>query len=321
MGLKLVVLTAGINWERFKKNPVMLYMHNYDKLIGKWSELEVAGDEVFAKPVFNAKNAFAKEKQQEVTDGFLNGASLGLTPVEWANGAAYGFEEDVVVLAKSEANEVSLVTVGGNANALQLYKADGTHFSEEDVKQVQLGLPARKNSIKPNNHMEFKKLIILALGMKDTSTDEEVLQFAQTVNKQLKDANEKLTALEQARQVDLKKLVDGAIELAKANGRIAGDNAAEQEANYRELLNSNFELGMKMLNNLPAAKPAAVNLVHAVQDAGNAKVAPSDERKNWKLADYHKNAPAELAKMKAEDKPAYIALCKSSGVDEADIQW
>lgn len=46
---RLVIQTKGIRTERFKKNPVMLYMHAREKgVIGRWDNIRTEGSQLIA---------------------------------------------------------------------------------------------------------------------------------------------------------------------------------------------------------------------------------------------------------------------------------
>ena len=80
-------LITGAKLEAFKKNPVMLLMHNralssYEPAdndiilpIGKWYDIRVVGNQVLAKPDFDDDDAFALKIQKKVDKGYLNGAN------------------------------------------------------------------------------------------------------------------------------------------------------------------------------------------------------------------------------------------------------
>lgn len=113
--------TAGIDFKDYMRNPVVLYNHNYDRIIGRCVGLEVKGRKLFAQMEFNDKNEFALEKKQEVEDSFLNGASIGFMVKEWT----YDEDRNVFKIMESELLEFSLVSVPSNRESLILSRDAG----------------------------------------------------------------------------------------------------------------------------------------------------------------------------------------------------
>ena len=57
-----VIQTKGIRTERFKKDPVMLYMHAREKgVIGRWDNIRTEGSQLIADAVFDENNPLGKE--------------------------------------------------------------------------------------------------------------------------------------------------------------------------------------------------------------------------------------------------------------------
>jgi len=68
----------GGRWDRFKKNPVMLYMHTRGKVVGKWSNVRFEYGAWVATPVFDLKDSFAANIARQVKDEFLIACSIGV---------------------------------------------------------------------------------------------------------------------------------------------------------------------------------------------------------------------------------------------------
>jgi phage head maturation protease len=108
----LIVRTGGIDTTQFEKNPIMLYMHERPRVIGRWENLKKEGGKLYADAVFDTDDLFASEIAGKVERGFLKSASVGLGNVSIKN--------DTVVSCKLF--EISIVDIGGNSNALRLYR-------------------------------------------------------------------------------------------------------------------------------------------------------------------------------------------------------
>ena len=74
------MLTSGANLEEFKKNPVMLYMHEREKgVIGRWDNIRTEGSKLIADAVFDENNPLGKEVKERVDSGFLRSASVSVS--------------------------------------------------------------------------------------------------------------------------------------------------------------------------------------------------------------------------------------------------
>ena len=72
------MLTSGANLTIFRKNPVMLFMHDdYNMPIGRWDNIRIEGTRILADPVFDEKDIRAIGVMDKVNRGFLNMASIG----------------------------------------------------------------------------------------------------------------------------------------------------------------------------------------------------------------------------------------------------
>ena len=106
---------SGINLERFKKNPVMLYNHDPEKVIGKWKNITVTENRLTAEPVFDASDLFAAEIERKVNDGFIKGCSMGLMITQITK------TKGVDVATESLLLEASIVSIPSDENALVVY--------------------------------------------------------------------------------------------------------------------------------------------------------------------------------------------------------
>jgi hypothetical protein len=128
-----VVLPQGLIWDRFRKNPVVLFMHDpFGFPIGTSMWQKVNKRDVLAKTRF-AEHDFADEVFKMYVGGFLKGWSLGMDPMsvqrreirpddvrkrkDWA-GARY-------IIEAAEVVEYSAATIPANEDALNRAFAKG----------------------------------------------------------------------------------------------------------------------------------------------------------------------------------------------------
>ncbi|WP_149912716.1 hypothetical protein [Sphingobacterium cavernae] len=111
------VRTSGVDLSQFKRNPIMLWMHKRafgtkeDVLpLGHWEDVKTSNGNIYGTPVFDDKDGFALTIFNKVESGIIRMASAGLIPLVW--------EDNGRLLSKSILEEVSLVDIGANNDAL-----------------------------------------------------------------------------------------------------------------------------------------------------------------------------------------------------------
>lgn len=125
------VLTDGIDLSQYERNPVLLWMHRRSwepgaMPIGKVENLRVEDGKLIGTPVFDQNDDFAKRIESKWENGYLRMASAGLEPIETTPDPALvlpGQTRETVT--RSKLIEVSIVDIGGNDEALQLYGQEG----------------------------------------------------------------------------------------------------------------------------------------------------------------------------------------------------
>lgn len=117
---------SGINLERFNKNPVMLYNHDPERIIGRWEHVKADGNRLIAEPVFDMEDPFAAEIARKVEQGFIKGCSMGLVikNIEQSKG--------IDVATNSVLIEASIVGIPSDENALVVYD------NEENKKKLSI---------------------------------------------------------------------------------------------------------------------------------------------------------------------------------------
>lgn len=125
---------AGVDLGNYKKNPVVLWAHDYTKLpIGKAQWIKRDGNGILSKVKF-ASHEFAQEVFQLYKEGFLKAFSVGFIPKEWEDkenkkGAMNR------VYTKWEMLEYSAVPVPANPDAVALALSKGL-IKNADLKAM-----------------------------------------------------------------------------------------------------------------------------------------------------------------------------------------
>jgi HK97 family phage prohead protease len=106
------ILVEGIDLKQIKKNPVVLWGHDYRGLpIGKITKIWVDNGNLMARIQLSVeKYDFAKQVYDLILDGVINAVSLGGQVKKWS--------EDYSTIEQLELYEVSVVPVGAHRDAL-----------------------------------------------------------------------------------------------------------------------------------------------------------------------------------------------------------
>ena len=116
----------GIDLTRFKKNPVMLYNHDHEKVIGRWENVKVGEGKLTAEPVFDTDDPFAAEIERKVKDGFIKGCSMGIVIKNISQTKGIDTATNSVLI------EASIVSIPSDENALVVYD------NEENKKKLSI---------------------------------------------------------------------------------------------------------------------------------------------------------------------------------------
>lgn len=117
---------SGINLSRFNKNPVMLYNHDPERIIGRWEHVKTDGNRLIAEPVFDMEDPFAAEIARKVEQGFIKGCSMGLVIKNISQ------SKGIDVATNSVLIEASIVGIPSDENALVVYD------NEENKKKLSI---------------------------------------------------------------------------------------------------------------------------------------------------------------------------------------
>ena len=93
-----IVLPKGADVNHYKKNPVVLWLHNMDKStmaipIGRCVDLNVDEDEIVCTTEFNPNDPLSMKVFNAYKDGFLNAWSIGFMPKSFEEVTPVNYEE------------------------------------------------------------------------------------------------------------------------------------------------------------------------------------------------------------------------------------
>lgn len=165
------LVTAGGDIEQFQKNPILLYMHKRGTVVGQVKNIKVEGDEITAELEFDEATDLSIQLKKQYECGSLRMVSVGISVIELSDDPALLKPgQTCMTVTKWKLNEVSLVDIGANDDAITL-KMDG--------KVLELGeggenhLPKLNTNNKSETEMDLKS-IALSLGLPETATEAQV---------------------------------------------------------------------------------------------------------------------------------------------------
>jgi len=292
------ILTDGIDIEQFKKNPVMLYMHergmwpraNGSEVIGRWENIRKENGKLLADAVFDENDEFAKKIADKVKNGFIKMASVGIKPKETSTEKEFLLPGQTrATVTKSKLREASIVDIGGNDNAIRLYGDNGADF---DIEKLNLN---------DHNMADFKNIAI-ALGLDAKATEADVLNAITQMKQAQTSAEQKLADIEkaqkEARQQEAKTLLNKAKELQLLND--------SQIKAYQKLFDADHDNAKQVITELidGVKKDNAAETFIKQIGSGQSKGKEADKDYHW----YELNDPDYLLELKQNDPEAFEKL-------------
>jgi len=127
-----VVKQAGWSLTNFKKNPILLWMHDHEKPLGKaervWLDKTGKSPVLKFKGMISTATEYGRAAKQLMEEGILNSFSVGFRALEMDGNS----------ITKAELFEISLVSVPANPEArlLAAKSLEGAGFKESVIKNV-----------------------------------------------------------------------------------------------------------------------------------------------------------------------------------------
>lgn len=190
------VITAGIDYSQYEKNPVLLYMHRRgrkeDMPIGIMTNIREENGILYGTPKFDDDTEDERNISKKWERGTLRMLSAGLDVLEWSEAPEMLMAGQTrPTVTKSKLIEVSVVDIGSNDDALQvgLYH-DGTLLTlaagEESDHLPLLSRPGTEggdttpattpeDEQTPNNNSNNMEKILLKLGLAPGATEDEAV--------------------------------------------------------------------------------------------------------------------------------------------------
>lgn len=297
------ILTDGIDYTQYMRNPVVLFMHERDinaykgsEVIGHCTKLYKEGTTLIAEVEFDEQDEFAKKIAGKVERGYIRMASMFAEIQEVSTQPQHILEGQVYeTVTACKLVEISIVDIGGNDNALKLSK---------DGKPFQL----KKIVTNTSNNMDIK-VIALALGMGENTKEEAVLSALHSLKTDKEKAEAEVVALKKTiREIhksEATTLVDKAVQLGLIPEALKESQLKQFEAD--------FDGQKAVLSKLVADKEAentqqgkANTVREVVLGAGAKPTGTADENFDY-LQKYN---PAKLRQLRDEQPEEYARLAK-----------
>lgn len=218
---------AGLDLERFKSNPVMLYAHDSSDVIGRWENIRVEDNQLKADAVFDTDDEQGKRIAGKVERGFLKGCSMGIHVKELHE------VDNVPVATRSELMEASVCPIPSDAGAVILYDENRKELTFEEVR-LQFN-----NQLKPieMNRNEETNVQTPAADPKDAEIASLKAQLAESKKRE----------------------VDSFLTAAVQSGKIT----TEEKEGFAKLAANDFETVQSLINSRPAKASTTLRELHA----------------------------------------------------------
>lgn len=280
-----IVKTDGIDTTTFERNPIMLYMHERKTVVGRWENIRKDGVKLFADAVFDESTELGRTVKNQVENGFLRSASIGVDIVEEKeiNG--------IKTITKSILFEVSIVDIPANQNALKLYrKGKNQRLALEPLKKVK----------------DLRTSIINLLGLDDDATDESIITEIQHLLNAPDDATIEvedaikvglIDSKERCNYVTMARLNSGLfqrfISSEKEKRRKAVKTAVNEALADRRITYTAHEI-YEHIGNKMGIETLSLLFSTMNRTPKLSELLPNGDRSRWTLSDYRKYRPEDL---------------------------
>lgn len=288
------VLTDGMDIEQYKRNPVLLYMHQRGTVIGYMKDIKKEGDDVTGEPVFDEASELSQRCKNQWEFGSLKMVSAGLEIIEMSD------EDKLLVvgqtsptITKSRLYEVSIVDIGANDDALVLRR---------EGKQITMG----RDGENPLPSIKIK-----TMGKEKKEEKAAVMEHEAAQVQAVKAAPEKEESELEKENAELKKEI---AELRKGRIVTLVDRAIEErkiDKDKREqFVDLGNKIGEKELGEVFAAMSRRVSLSEMIHTSGD------ETAQEMSLS---KLSAEEIERLRESDKERYIRLYKKEYGMEPDM--
>ena len=310
LGFKL--LTPGCVMDEVLKNPIGYFNHDpKDGVLCRWEDVRLSGDQILGKPVINMEHPRAERCIQEITDGFLNAASIAKICLLDYDFEENGTDEPTLVGRKWYYKEASIVESPGNRSAFKVALCD---INDNEIKLSDLlgSARAHPDNFKLKNKKNMAKIelqltpeLIGMLELSDEPTAAQVSKGIKNLHEAKEDAEAELTELKDtvlSDQVD--GMLDAALKGKKITAALRATFAKQYKGKPKEL--------KAVLNDMGAfvSVTELINQRDTQREDGGLALTPAIQKLYDKGFDGLMKS-GEMAQLKDASEPAYRELYKA----------
>lgn len=243
------ILTAGMDVEQYRRNPVLLYQHMRGEVIGYVDDIEVLDGQITGRLQFDEASELSQQCKRQWEFGSLRMVSVGIDVLETSADPALLVPGQVrPTVTRSRLFEVSLVDIGANDDAIRL-----THQGRpiELTSGADCPLPlmhTTKTTTRETNNMNEQQFAAL-LGLDTEAKQAEIEARAQA----LLSAEAQLREMEKEHEEMRLQAIATAVDAAIQNGQLLA-SARDQ------MLALGQKVGLDDLSQLLAQMPARQKL-------------------------------------------------------------
>lgn len=119
-----VIVQSGWNLKDFRKNPIALFAHDHQKVVGTWSNVRVEGKRLIGRLNLAARGTsqIVDEVRNLIEQRILKAVSVGFSAQDYEMIEVGGRWEGGIKFLKTTLHECSVVAVPANQEALALAK-------------------------------------------------------------------------------------------------------------------------------------------------------------------------------------------------------
>jgi HK97 family phage prohead protease len=297
----------GLDAGRFERNPVMLYMHDQDRVIGRWENLRRDGGRLLADAVFDLEDEEAVRIARKVERGFLKGCSMGIRILGAREIAG------VVTADRTELMEASIVAVPSDREAVMLYDDSGRRVTLEEALLAASaeGKILKKTGI--NHNLNVKKMdkrtstetdvpgvsvaTLTALGLSEQPLTAEDLERAVAATLGRRDA--RIAEL----QKEIKEMRDRETDVFLTQAVKDGKIGAVERENYRKLADAgHFDSVRALIGSKPERASASLS------DMAKRTAPGASRHEGWSYLQWMKDDPKGLRELKETDPEGFERL-------------
>lgn len=280
---------SGMNLDRYKKNPILLYDHNSSEMsIGRVNNLRVENNQLVGDVEFDTEDKIGKKLARKYEKGYMLGFSIGIRITEWSEEKKHIKQgQSSSTATKSELFEISAVNLPSNEDALKLYSKDGKSIKLSGNSENYL------NSIIPKIQKKSKmKQIAIALGLQEDATEKQIIDAITLLN--TKDVKTQELA---------KKLVEKEVELTLSYGRSKGVINDKNEATYRKAAEKDVDLALELIDGAETKIEKKEEKLSDKIDGQSPKPKTPVVEKTWEQM-----SEDELMTLRSDEPKKYVSL-------------